>query len=67
MAAIAKVVLTDYVWESLEVEKTTLAGLADHLEKEAKQSAPSLLESLGAQIAEEYARVRAALMKEKES
>ena len=25
----AKVVLTDYVWESLDVEKTTLAGLAE--------------------------------------
>lgn len=29
MAAKAKVVLTDYVWESLDVEKKTLAGLAD--------------------------------------
>jgi D-3-phosphoglycerate dehydrogenase len=29
MAAKAKVVLTDYVWESLEVEKQILAGLAD--------------------------------------
>ena len=29
MAVKAKVVLTDYVWESLEVEKKTLAGLAD--------------------------------------
>ena len=29
MAANAKVVLTDYVWESLDVEKKTLAGLAD--------------------------------------
>ena len=29
MAALAKVVLTDYVWESLEVEKKTLAGLAE--------------------------------------
>jgi D-3-phosphoglycerate dehydrogenase len=29
MAARAKVVLTDYVWESLEVEKKTLAGLAE--------------------------------------
>jgi D-3-phosphoglycerate dehydrogenase / 2-oxoglutarate reductase len=27
--ALAKVVLTDYVWESLEVEKKTLAGLAE--------------------------------------
>jgi D-3-phosphoglycerate dehydrogenase len=29
MAAKAKVVLTDYVWDSLEVEKRTLEGLAD--------------------------------------
>ena len=29
MVVKAKVVLTDYVWESLEVEKKTLAGLAD--------------------------------------
>ena len=29
MAALAKVVLTDYVWESLEVEKKTLAGLGE--------------------------------------
>ena len=29
MAAKAKVVLTDYVWESLDVEKTILAGLAE--------------------------------------
>ena len=29
MAAKAKVVLTDYVWDSLEVEKKTLAGLAE--------------------------------------
>ena len=29
MAAKAKVVVTDYVWESLDVEKQTLAGLAD--------------------------------------
>ncbi len=29
MAAKAKVVLTDYVWESIDVEKKTLAGLAD--------------------------------------
>ena len=28
MAGLAKVVLTDYVWDSLEVEKNTLAGLA---------------------------------------
>ncbi len=29
MAGKAKVVLTDYVWESLDVEKNTLGGLAD--------------------------------------
>ena len=29
MASNAKVVLTDYVWESLDVEKKTLAGLAE--------------------------------------
>ncbi len=29
MAVLAKVVLTDYVWESLDVEKKTLAGLAE--------------------------------------
>jgi D-3-phosphoglycerate dehydrogenase len=29
MASKAKVVLTDYVWESLDVEKRTLAGLAE--------------------------------------
>ena len=29
MAGKAKVVLTDYVWESLDVEKSTLAGLAE--------------------------------------
>ena len=29
MAGKAKVVLTDYVWESLDVEKQTLDGLAD--------------------------------------
>jgi len=29
MATKAKVVLTDYVWESLDVEKNTLAGLAE--------------------------------------
>ena len=29
MAGLAKVVLTDYVWESLEVEKKTLAGVAE--------------------------------------
>ena len=29
MAGLAKVVLTDYVWDSLEVEKKTLAGLGE--------------------------------------
>ena len=29
MAKKAKVVLTDYVWDSLEVEKNTLGGLAE--------------------------------------
>ena len=29
MSGKAKVVLTDYVWESLDVEKKTLAGLAE--------------------------------------
>jgi len=29
MTAKAKVVLTDYVWESLDVEKKILAGLAE--------------------------------------
>jgi D-3-phosphoglycerate dehydrogenase len=29
MAGLAKVVLTDYVWESLEVEKKTLSGLGE--------------------------------------
>src|ERR1051325_10512617 len=32
----AKVVITDYVWESLEVEKKTLAGLADIVALKAK-------------------------------
>jgi D-3-phosphoglycerate dehydrogenase len=36
MAAKAKVVLTDYVWESLEVEKKTLEGLADLVAFKAK-------------------------------
>src|SRR5439155_12722379 len=33
----AKVVLTDYVWESLEVEKKTLAGLADLIPLQTKK------------------------------
>jgi D-3-phosphoglycerate dehydrogenase len=36
MAAKAKVVLTDYVWESLDVEKKTLAGLAELVAYKAK-------------------------------
>lgn len=37
MAAKAKVVLTDYVWESLDVEKKILAGLADLVPLQTKQ------------------------------
>ncbi|MBI4190225.1 MAG: C-terminal binding protein [Betaproteobacteria bacterium] len=37
MAGKAKVVLTDYVWESLDVEKKTLAGLADLLPLQTKK------------------------------
>src|SRR5258705_10341336 len=37
MAEKAKVVLTDYVWESLEVEKNTLEGLADLLPLQTKK------------------------------
>src|SRR5688500_438764 len=37
MADKAKVVLTDYVWESLEVEKKTLAGLADLVSLQTKK------------------------------
>jgi D-3-phosphoglycerate dehydrogenase len=36
MAAKAKVVLTDYVWDSLDVEKRTLEGLADLVPLKAK-------------------------------
>jgi D-3-phosphoglycerate dehydrogenase len=45
MAAKAKVVLTDYVWESLEVEKKTLAGLADLVPLQTKQPADFLAEA----------------------
>ena len=38
MAAKAKVVLTDYVWESLEVEKKTLEGLADLVSLQTKKT-----------------------------
>lgn len=37
MAARAKVVLTDYVWESLDVEKKILAGLADLVPMQTKK------------------------------
>ncbi len=37
MAGKAKVVLTDYVWESLDVEKKTLAGLADLVPMQTKK------------------------------
>jgi D-3-phosphoglycerate dehydrogenase len=37
MAAKAKVVLTDYVWESLDVEKKILAGLADLVPMQTKK------------------------------
>ena len=37
MADKAKVVLTDYVWDSLEVEKKTLAGLAELVPLQAKK------------------------------
>ena len=37
MASLAKVVLTDYVWESLEVEKKTLAGLGELVPMQTKK------------------------------
>lgn len=37
MTGKAKVVLTDYVWESLDVEKKTLAGLADLIALQTKK------------------------------
>ena len=37
MAGKAKVVLTDYVWESLDVERSTLAGLAELVPMKAKK------------------------------
>ena len=45
MAGMAKVVLTDYVWESLEVEKKTLAGLADLVALQTKKPAEFLAEA----------------------
>jgi D-3-phosphoglycerate dehydrogenase len=47
MAAKAKVVLTDYVWESLDVEKKTLEGLADLVAFKAKSMDEVLPELAG--------------------
>jgi D-3-phosphoglycerate dehydrogenase / 2-oxoglutarate reductase len=45
MAARAKVVLTDYVWESLDVEKKILAGLADLVPLQTKKPEDFLAEA----------------------
>jgi len=45
MAGTAKVVLTDYVWESLEVENKTLAGLANLVALQTKIPAEFLREA----------------------
>lgn len=45
MAGKAKVVLTDYVWESLDVEKKTLAGLADLVALQTKKPEEFLAEA----------------------
>src|SRR4051794_35064360 len=45
MAGTAKVVLTDYVWESLEVENKTLAGLANLVALQTKTPAEFLREA----------------------
>ncbi len=45
MAGKAKVVLTDYVWESLDVEKKTLAGLADLVALQTKKPDDFLAEA----------------------
>ena len=45
MAEKAKVVLTDYVWESLEVEKNTLAGLAELVPLQTKKPEEFLLQA----------------------
>jgi D-3-phosphoglycerate dehydrogenase len=45
MADKAKVVLTDYVWESLDVEKKTLAGLADLIPLQTKKPDEFLAEA----------------------
>ena len=41
----AKVVLTDYVWESLDVEKKILAGLADLVPLQTKKPEEFLLKA----------------------
>ena len=47
MAGRAKVVLTDYVWESLDVEKKTLEGLAQAVNCMAQnENTPSQLQTL---------------------
>ena len=43
--ALAKVVLTDYVWESLEVEKKTLAGLGELFPMQSKKPEEFLAEA----------------------
>ncbi len=45
MAGKAKVVLTDYVWESLEVEKNTLGGLADLVALQTKKPDEFIVEA----------------------
>jgi D-3-phosphoglycerate dehydrogenase / 2-oxoglutarate reductase len=45
MAGLAKVVLTDYVWESLEVEKKTLAGLGELVALQTKTTAEFIHEA----------------------
>ena len=45
MTALAKVVLTDYVWESLEVEKKTLAGLGELFPMQSKKPEEFLAEA----------------------
>jgi D-3-phosphoglycerate dehydrogenase len=45
MAARAKVVLTDYVWDSLDVEQQTLAGLATLVALQTKKSEEFLAEA----------------------
>src|SRR5215510_1157110 len=45
MAGKAKVVLTDYVWESLDVEKKTLAGLAELVPLQTKTPAEFLAQA----------------------